>query len=308
VDGRHQGAHVPHVGAAHGVGSTGFAHLPAQRLQVAGVRVRQGVVAAHRPISRLLAPAVLQASAGSLGPGAEAGQYPRLQLVQVVVILRPHKERGGSVLGNHVHRLAAVGDDAVDAGRTANVLAESADAVVGHDQCVQGVDPRLGPGRRVGRLAEVLHRQLDQGQALADRGVAVAGMGEHGHVQSVEGAAGGHEHLPARRLLRRRADDQHRAARLRQHRLGGDACPHRGGGDKVVAAAVPDSRQGIVLSQDGHPGSALAAGRPKGRLQAADTPLQGKALSLQILRQPTRGLGLLEGYLWVGVDLEAHID
>jgi hypothetical protein len=75
-----------------------------------------------------------------------------------------------------------------------------------------------------------------------------------------------------------------------------------------MAAPVPDPRQRVVLGEDGEPGSALAAAGAEGRLQAADAPLQGKALAFEVVGEPARGLLLLERDLRVGVNAKAEFD
>ena len=135
------------------------------------------------------------------------------------------EEAGRRVGRDHVRRLAAVGDDAVDAVAVLDVLAEGVDGGKRDDEGVEGVYAGFRAGRGVRLPAEVLHVQLDAGQRPREDGVARAGVEEHGRVQVVEGAAARHDRLAAVDLLRRRADDDHAAAGRRQHALTATAAP-----------------------------------------------------------------------------------
>src|SRR3990172_10280228 len=118
VNGGDEGAYVAHVRRAHGAARFRVHHFPAQPLDVRLVGGGQRAVGAHRLLARLFAPAVLEGRGGSLGGALEAGQHLRLDLlVQVLVFFGAEKKAGRGVVGGHVHRLAAICDDAVHAGR-----------------------------------------------------------------------------------------------------------------------------------------------------------------------------------------------
>ena len=83
-------------------------------------------------------------------------------------------------------------------------------------------------------------------------------------------------------------------------------------GHRVVAAAVAETGQGVVLGQDPDPravaAAAAAAGRPDRRREAARRVLDREPVRAQDLGDPGRGLVLLERRLRVGVDPMRQVD
>ena len=133
-------------------------------------------------------------------------------------------------------------------------------------------------------------------------------MDQHGAVQPLERTAVGHIHLAAGCLLGGGADDQHRAAGLRDDGLGGQASGGGCGPDDVVTAAVADAGESIVFRQESHLWLAFTVRGAEGCGYLTDAPLDGKLLRLQAAGQPGGGLLLLEGGLRVGVELQAEGD
>ena len=79
-----------------------------------------------------------------------------LQPGEAALVGGAHEEQPGGALGHDVRRLAAVGDDAVDALGGADVLAQLRDRLVGGDQPVERVDAGVRRRRGVRGAAAVL--------------------------------------------------------------------------------------------------------------------------------------------------------
>ena len=146
-----------------------------------------------------------------------------------------------------------------------DVLAEGGHRVVAEDGGVEGVAALLGGGGGVGGPAEVLDLVGGDGDDLGLDEVDAGGVDDQGRVDAVEGAPVAQEDLAPAALLGRRADDVEPAAGLGDDGGRGQGRPQAGGGDDVVAAAVADAGQGVVLAEHRDPGpvaAVVARGRP----------------------------------------------
>ena len=123
------------------------------------------------------------------------------------------EELGLGEIGHHVRHVAAVGDDAVDAGVGGDVLAQRVDPVEDLDDRVERVDAVEGIGGGVGRSP--VERDPDQhaGQRLtapldrrADR-LGGPGVRAQRGVDAGEDPRVGHDHLAADGFFGRRAED-----------------------------------------------------------------------------------------------------
>ena len=115
-------------------------------------------------------------------------------------------------------------------------------------------------------------------------------------VHIAERARVDHANLSASALLRRSAKHFNAAGEARHKRLECKSRADVGDGDQVVAAAVPDFRQGIVFGQEcdswARPCAALQC-RPECSFDVAGATLNLKAVSLHRVCQQRRGIELL---------------
>ena len=227
-----------------------------------------------------------------------------------------HEELGLGVVRHHVRDIATVGDDAVDAGVARDVLAQRVDAVEGLDHGVEGVDAVEGIGGRVGGLAVEGGPHEDAGEGVAapldrraDR-LARPGVGAHGRRYTVEDPGVGHDHLAADRLFRRRAEDRHLslAAEVGQRRGEPDAGADAGDGDQVVAAAVADAGQRVVLGEIGDLWLTRTDGRLERGREVSHAARQREAVLLQEVGAGGAALDFLQRDLGVGVDEPGEFD
>jgi hypothetical protein len=118
----------------------------------------------------------------------------------------------------------------------------------------------------------------------------------------VEQARVEHQDLAATTLLGRGAHHLHREIELVGERREREPGTHGGSRDHVVAARVPDARQGVVLGADRDGERAGPHGRDECRVEAGDTVIDREAARSQRLRDTCRGAVLLEGQFGVGMD------
>ena len=111
--------------------------------------------------------------------------------------------------------------------------------------------PRLAG--RVGGLAGERHVDVLAGQEHAADHVAVARVEEERRVEAVEEAVVEHELLAAPPLLRRRAEEDDLPGELVAERRQGDRRAHARRRHRVVAAAVAEPRERVVLGEDADP-------------------------------------------------------
>ena len=129
----------------------------------------------------------------------------------------------------------------------------------------------------------------------------------------VEEPAIGHDHLAACAgavaLLGRGAHDEHLPGKPGDGPARGDARPHRGGGDEVVAAAVPHPGQRVVLGEHGDLGPLRAAFER--RLERGghliEVPLHLEAMVFEDAGELLIGFILLAPKLGVLVEVSRYI-
>ena len=195
---------------------------------------------------------------------------------------------------------------AVDARRRAELLAPQADRAEQHDHRVERVQAAPRIGRRV-RLQAGEHDLVVLGRERVGLDVvAVARVIEQRGVDPGEQAVVDHDLLAAPPLLGRRAEEDDLARELVGDRRERDGGSHPRRGHRVVAAAVSEARQGVVLGEDADARAVAAAAArmdgPDGRREAAGRMLDLEPVVAQDLGDPRRGLVLLERRLRVGVD------
>ena len=264
------------------------------------------MVVAHVAVGRLERD--LEAGAGRQGARLEAVAH------QAQDLLHPCP-RGGAdhVVGGHVGRddvggLPAPGDDAVHAVAGLELLAQQADGRLGHDHRVSRVDALPGEARGVRLATQVGDGQLLHGDEGRLGDVLRPGMDHERRVDVTKQPRLDEGDLAATTLLGRCAQHAHAQAEALRDRRQGQAGPERGGADDVVAAGVPDTRQGVVLRADGHVERTRSAAADDGGGQAGHAPLHPEPGLLESLGQPGRGVVLLVADLRVGVDAVRELD
>ncbi len=197
-------------------------------------------------------------------------------------------------LGDDVGRRPALLDDPVDAPVRAELLAPQADRVEQEDERVERVPahPRL---RGRVRLAAV-ERDVDvlAGEQPALDAGDVRRVEQERGVEAFEQAVADHDPLARAALLGRRPEEDDLAGQLGRDRGQGDRGADPRGGHRVVAAAVPETRQRVVLGEDPDPraipSSSAAEDAPDGRRQAADRVVHRVAMPANCLGHPGRRL------------------
>ena len=142
--------------------------------------------------------------------------------------------------------------------------------------------------------------------------VAVARVVEQRRVEALEQAVVDHDLLAAPPLLGRRAEEDDLAGQLVGERREGDRGPDPRGGHRVVAAAVAEPGQRVVLGED--PDPRPVAGPDRGAWRGSRSRRLPAGCSTanpwrrQDSRRPRPRRGLLEGGLGVGVDPMRQVD
>ncbi|TLS31508.1 hypothetical protein PpBr36_02729 [Pyricularia pennisetigena] len=236
---------------------------------------------------------------------------------QVLGRVGPHLEHGGRRVRDDVDGAVCRGDAAVYPVRGPALLPHQPQRRVGQRDGVLRVDAQPRRRGRVRRPAVVLDVEAVRGHGERVGGVGgVAAGARVRHDADVdvvlrEGPGLEHAHLAAQRLLGRRAEQHHPAGQgLPPHDLGGgQGAGDRGGGDQVVAAAVAQALQGVVLGVEGHDRPAAVAAVKHGhesRVQPKRRPRHLPArLRRHVRRQQVVRPHLLVPELRVLVDLGA---
>jgi hypothetical protein len=213
---------------------------------------------------------------------------------------------------HYIGRIAACGDDIVDAGLLRNVLAHEIDHVIEGLDTVQRRTCSIGCTCRVGRDAVEAEFGGAIGQRrLCGRGILVAGVPVQDDIDIVEYAIAHHVHLAAAALLRGCADEPHRArcAGLFQPVFHRDCGACRAGAEQVVSTGMArmlvvdrqprrygilvDTGQCIELRQDGNHRAAIAVPGDKCRRHSGHAGLDRKTLGIQFLLEQCRAPCLL---------------
>ena len=301
---RHAMAHIAHVRAAAG---TGLQLLQGQELAPQPLRVALEA-GGERPIGFEvqvvhIRPLEFHPASGRLCAGLETRLHAGLEAGEVRLVLGAHVELANGAFRHDVGRLAALGDDAVDAFRVLDVLAQVGNALVGEQQPVEGVQAPVRHGGGVGCFAVIGGPHLGDADAGHGRQVDAGGMHHQRRIHTVERAGARHHFLAAALLLRRCAEKRDGAGQLILHVVQGERRAQGGGGDEVVATGVADAGQGVVLGQHGDVAATGAETRLKGRRQTVGAALGGQAKALGGVREQGAGAGFVEGELRVGVDV-----
>ena len=128
---------------------------------------------------------------------------------------------------------------------------------------VQGVYPLVRVSHGVSGLPVELDLHGAAGEAVGEHPVLRARMDHHGRIQPVEDSSTRENHLPADRLLGRRAEDKDFATEKIDEPAHGDACPDGGRCDEIVAAGMTQSRQSVVFGEKSDPHGGGRASRAR---------------------------------------------
>ena len=191
-------------------------------------------------------------SVASAAASAQVAEALAHDLVLGLVVAADH-EPGGGTVRDDVGRCPAVADDAVDAGGRPELLAPQADRGEQHDQRVERVlaQPRVGCG--MGLQPGEDHLDVLRGERVALHVRAIARVVEQRRVDPLEQPVVDHELLAAAPFLGGRAEEDDLARQVVGDGGQGDRRTDPGGGHRVVAAAVAEPRQRVVLGQDPDP-------------------------------------------------------
>ena len=186
------------------------------------------------------------------------------------------------------------------------LLAPQADRHEQGDHRVERVAAVPGLGCRVGLQAGEGDVHV-LGREWIDLDVApVAGVKQQRRVEALEQAVVDHDGLAAPPLLRGRAQEHDLAGPVVADRGERDRRPDARRRHRVVAAAVPETGQRVVLGED--PDARTIGAEPAGDpaadrgLEAAGGMLDGVPVAADGLGDPGGGLALLERGLGVGMD------
>ena len=311
LDGRHHLGNVSHIAGADAAALVRRVHPVAQQGQLSAVDSVEGKGGHHvvHPVLVRLHPA-----GRPRHPGRPFHDPPDLLRHR----LQP-RHRGGAEIelsrrvgGYDVGRFAPVGDDAVDHGVLRQVLAQGVDAVVGQDQGVQGVDPLLRRGGRVGGFPPELNVDRQAGDVFSGSLVPVPRMDAEGGVHVPEEAfpheaALGAAVFPA--FLSRGSVHADFAARLVDDLPQGGSRQAGGRPKEVVPAAVAQAGQGVVLRQEDQ--HRTGTGRLIGSRKAGAVPchIDGhlEAFLRKLPAQPFTGEKLVIADLRTGVDVQGDL-
>ena len=247
---------------------------------------------------------------------------PLGDLLEGLEVLRAHHDGQLGAFGDDVGDLAAVGDDGVEAVHGEHLLAQQADAGQGQGGGVQGVAAHEGLGGGVSRHAVEDDAQAAHAEPGLVGDVVGVGVGLDGGVDAVEHAAHGEDLLGGRVLLGGRglqddATGQGAGARAGQGGQGEEGA-HGVGAHDVVAAAVADTGESIVLGED-RDGAGQPTGdtclhwgagdlRAQGGVHAIDADLGLDAVAAQQRGDRGHGVVLLVAGLGVVVDVVGEVD
>ncbi len=211
---------------------------------------------------------------------------------------------------HHVRRGAGLGEVAVHALARPHVLAHRGHVHVAEHGGVERVAAELGRGGGVRREPVVDHAGLVDRDGVDAGEVGARGVDHEGGVDTVEGPGGGEVDLAATALLGRRAEHGEAPAQLLGDRGRGEPRPEPGRADDVVAARVPDLRQGVVLAQHGHVravGVGPGGGRERG-VEPVDVALDLQPALVEHRREGVVGVVLGVPDLGVGVQVVGDLD
>jgi hypothetical protein len=162
----------------------------------------------------------------------------------------------------------------------------------------------------MGRFAEELDVDVKHREALAPNEVARGRMDHHGRVHVFKDPSVNHDNLATASLLGWRADDSDLTRQIGQHGSHRQPGTHRRRGDQVMAAGVPQARQGVVFGQKGNSRPFLAPSQrgDEGCVQPSRTALHIQSVSRQGIAQQFGRRHLLKTQFRIGVNLVGDVD
>ncbi len=181
-------------------------------------------------------------AAAALGAGFEAGLHAGLELCQGMFVRRAHVEVTRRAVGHDVGRLAALGDDAVNALSRTDVLAQVGNRLISEQQAVQCVETLVRHGRSMCRATVVDHLHFRHADARHAGQIDAGGVNHHGRVHPFECARPCHQFLAAAFLLGGCAQQAHAAGQCVGNRMQAKCRTQRRRGDDVVTAGMTDTR------------------------------------------------------------------
>jgi hypothetical protein len=195
---------------------------------------------------------------------------------------------GRGMRRHDVRRLAALGDDAMDAIGFVDMLPQESNRGLGDSQRVGGVDAELGERGGVRFLAGIEHVEHRGGDYVRRRHIDGRRMDHHGGVNPAKAAALEHQDFPARiaDFLARSAEQRKRKSDLIGNLRRSDRGTDTARRDDVVAAGVADARQAIVFRANRNVQGSRARPRDKGRRHIAGASFHGEARIRQGFADP----------------------
>jgi len=172
------------------------------------------------------------------------------QRLQGLRIFRPDGIRPGRIIRDDIRRLPRLQDDRLDRLRLLDLLPQTRQPIIRHDDGVAGVLPVPRRVRRMRRLAVERRPELPRRARDQDgRGVVLHRVRHQAHVAVPPGAVVRHDVFPSAGLLGWGAHhhdcawDAKCLHRVRGAYRGGEGCCR----DEVVAAGVADLGEGIYF-------------------------------------------------------------
>lgn len=146
-----------------------------------------------------------------LGSGGEGGPFNAFfyllkNFVPVAPSGCPDIKKASGILGDDIGRIAAVGNDAVDAGIGPNGLPESTDMIISSHDCIQGVDPPIRRNGSMGRLPKKFDFELDPTEHFLTGPIEPTGVTHHRHVHIRKNASFGQKDFASSTLFGRGSD------------------------------------------------------------------------------------------------------
>ena len=192
---------------------------------------------------------VLDARPGRHRGGLGASDHPRADLLRVLAGLGARQEQALGPLRDDIHRLPAVGDDAVDARSVAQMQPHRIDALKSLDH--RGQRARSVPRRQRRVRAVPMKRQLEmlRGERRHRAEFRVGRMRHHGRIDAAQRALVDQNNFSAAAFLSRRAEKNDPPRQLTRDALQTRDRAERGAGNQVMPARMPVGQR-VVLSEN----------------------------------------------------------
>ena len=296
---------VPHVGRAGILPGDRIDRVDAEPPQVLFEERGQDAVVAQIAV-RVFVEGQLDAAPGRQRGGLEDVFDFLDELLHVRFVPSAHQEFPAGPFRHDVGRGSALFEEAMQAGALLDVLAEHADAVVGEHERVERVDALLRVTGGVGGAADELELHVGHGQCPVEHLSLGIRVEHHGGIDFLEDPGPNQPDLPATAFFGGRPDHLDPSGKTIERLRQGDPGAGRRGGDQVVAAAMSQATERVVLREKGNRrSSAVATGGDKGGGGVGHADFDLEALLAQQRRQPADRLLLLVGDLGVGMDVPA---